>query len=217
MIKFLAMKQNYKTKSLIVILCLCINSVFAQTFKDIFDPKTTITYLGIDYTHVKVFGHQSGEVSDLVNRQFYAINQLVLNEPKKYNLPKALHKTEVPSELSFVNEKNKIIVDTAVASTDLANVFHLNKTAIENIVKGYNFSGKTGIGFLIIMESLNKKDERASLYCTFVDMATSKVIYTERFTEKPGGFGLRNYWAKPIYEGLDDIFDKKYKEWERNQ
>lgn len=211
------MKQNYKTKSLIVILCLCINSVFAQTFKDIFDPKTTITYLGIDYTHVKVFGHQDGEVSDLVDRQFYAINQLVLNEPKKYNVAKALHRTEIPSDVSFVNEKNKTIVDSAIASTDLTNVFHLDKKAIENIVKGYNFGGKTGIGFLIVMESLNKKDERGTLYCTFVDMSTSKVIYTERFTEKPGGFGLRNYWGRPIYEVLDDVADKKYKEWERNQ
>lgn len=166
-----------------------------------------------------MFGQPDGEVADLVDRQFYGINQLklILNKPKKYDLTKALHKTEVPSDLSFVNEKNKTIVGIAITSTDLANVFHLDKKAIENIVKGYNFGGKTGIGFLIVMESLYKKDERGSLYCTFVDMAGNKVLYTERFTEKPGGFDLGNYWARPIYEVLDDIADKKYKEWEKNQ
>ena len=67
------------------------------------------------------------------------------------------------------------------------------------------------------MESLNKKDERGSVYSTFVDMGAGKVLYTERLTEKPSGFGLRNYWGHTIYEALDDIASKKYKEWSRNQ
>jgi hypothetical protein len=192
------------------------NSLFAQTFKDVFDPQTTITYLGIDFTNVKVFGHQDGEISDLVDRQFSGINQLVLNEPKKYNLQKAFHRDSVPNNLQFVTVRNKTIVDTAIKSTDLNNVFHLNKSDIDNIVRGYDFGDKKGVGFLFVMESLNKKDERGSMYCTFIDMGTKKVLYTERLTEKPSGFGLRNYWGHTIYEALDDIADKKYKEWARN-
>ncbi|HEX5153711.1 MAG TPA: hypothetical protein VFW07_19830 [Parafilimonas sp.] len=210
------MKHRHKTKALIVILCLCINSVFAQTFKDVFNPETTITWLGIDFTNVKVIGHTDAEVTDLVDRQFSGINQLVLNEPKKYDVAGALHRSTVPSELSFVTEKNKTISAEKIISTDVADEKHLTDADINGIVKGYNFGDKKGIGLLFIMESMSKKNERGSIYLTFVDMATSKVLHTERVSEKCGGFGLRNYWAKSIYEAIDDIHDSKYKEWQKS-
>jgi hypothetical protein len=209
------MNQRHKTKSLIIILCLCINSAFTQAFKDVFDANTTITYLGIDFTNVKVIGHQDGEVMDLVDRQFSGINQLVLDEPKKYELTKALKRDQVPSDLSFVKEKNKTTTVEKVVSTDQADEKHLTMDAVAGIVKGYNFGGKKGIGFMIVMESMSKKSEKGSMYLTFVDMATSKVLYTERITENPGGFGIRNYWAKTIYGALHDMDKSRYKEWQR--
>jgi len=209
------MKQTHKTKALVIILCFCINSVFAQTFKDVFNPETMITYLGIDFTNVKVIGHQDGEIMDLVDRQFSGINQLVLDESKKYDVAGALHRPTVPPDLSFVTAKNKTITVDEIKSTDVADEKHLSDADINKIIKGYNFGGKKGIGFLIVMESMSKKSERGSMYLTFVDMATSKVLYTERVTEKCGGFGLRNYWAKSIYEAIDDIHDSKYKAWQK--
>jgi hypothetical protein len=209
------MNYKHKTKAIIIILCLWVHSAFAQTFKDVFNDATTVTYLGIDFTNVKVIGEMSTEVEDLVDRQFSAINELVLNEPKKYELDKAFHKTSVPNELKYVEAKNKTINDSSVISTDLADEQHLNKTVIDGIVKGYDFGGKKGIGFLFIMESMSKKSEHANMYLTFVDMATSKVLYTERISEKAKGFGLRNYWAYSIYGALEDIADSRYKEWKR--
>jgi hypothetical protein len=35
-------------------------------------------------------------------------------------------------------------------------------------------------------------------------------------TAKAAGFGFRNYWAKTVYEVLDDIKKSKYKEWKAN-
>jgi hypothetical protein len=32
-------------------------------------------------------------------------------------------------------------------------------------------------------------------------------------TGKAGGFGYKNYWAKSVFEVLEDIEKKKYKEW----
>jgi hypothetical protein len=214
-LNFIAMNYKHKIKASIIILCFCIHSAFAQTFKDVFNDATTVTYLGIDFTNVKVIGHMSSEVEDLVDRQFSAINELVLNEPKKYDLDKAFHKTGVPNDLKYVEAKNKTITESNVTSTDPSDESHLAKTAIDGIVKGYDFGGKKGIGFLFIMESMSKKSEHATMYLTFVDMATNKVLYTERVSEKAGGFGLRNYYAKPIYEALDDMAGSKYKEWKK--
>jgi len=63
------------------------------------------------------------------------------------------------------------------------------------------------------MESMSKTSERASMYVTFIDMSNKKVLHTERMEEKVGGFGLRNYYAKSIYEALEDIQKSKYKQW----
>ena len=97
-----------KIKLLIVALCFCINSGFAQTFTDVFDSASTITYLGIDYTHVKIFGEKENEVMDLVDRQFNNINQLVITESSKYNLKKTFKKNNLLNDLSFVTDRNKI-------------------------------------------------------------------------------------------------------------
>ena len=207
--------MKYKTSVFIIASLLCITSTFSQTFKDVFSDQTNIAYLGIDFTNVKIIGHTESEVTDLVDRQFSGINQLVLDEPKKYDLAGALHKSSVTPELSFVTAKNKTIDAAKVTSSDVAQEQHIDKNTINDIVKGYDFGGKKGIGFLFIVESMSKKSEKASIYLTFVDMATSKVLYTERVSEKCGGFGLRNYWAKSIYEAIDDIHDSKYKEWQR--
>ena len=207
--------MKHKTKSLIVALCFCINYAFAQTFTDIFDSASTITYLGIDYTHVKIFGEKDNEVIDIVDRQFNNINQLVLTESSKYNLKKTFKKNNLPNDLSFVTERNKTIDTTTVAPGDIVSIFHLTVNDIHNIVRHYNFGGKTGIGFLFIMESMSKLDERGTVYCTFIDMASKKVLFTKRLTEKAGGFGLRNYWARPIYEAIDDMGNKDFDLWVR--
>jgi len=81
------------------------------------------------------------------------------------------------------------------------------------MVKGYNISGKKGVGVVFIMESMSKTAERSSMYITFINMSNGKVIHTERLEEKVGGFGLRNYYAKSIYEALKDIEKTKYKDW----
>ena len=66
---------------------------------------------------------------------------------------------------------------------------------------------------MFIMESMNKASAQASMYVTFIDLASGKVLLTERMTAKAAGFGFRNYWAKTVYEVLDDIKKSKYKEW----
>jgi hypothetical protein len=187
----------------------------AQTFQDFFKPETNITWLGIDFTDVKVLGHTDTEVEDLAERHFAGINDVVLNEPKKYDLPKAFHKATVATDLSFVKAKNKTISNTKIASANDADMSRFTKATIETMVKGYDFGSKKGIGVIFFMEGMSKTKERASMWVTIIDMSSKKVLYTERMEEKVGGFGLKNYYARSIYLALDDIEDK-YKDWKKD-
>ncbi len=69
---------------------------------------------------------------------------------------------------------------------------------------------------MFIMETMNKASAQAYIHVTLINMATKKVLLTEKIIEKPAGFGFRNYWAKTIFEALDDIRKSKYKEWKAN-
>ena len=207
------MKSIITSALMITALSFCVNSLFAQTFKDVFKEENSLTWLGIDFTEVKVIGHTDTELDDLAARQFSGINDLIINEPKKYELDKAFHKATVESDLSFVKAKNKGIDASKIKSVNAADETRFTNATVAKIVEGYNFGSKKGIGVLFIMESMSKTSEKSSMYVTFIDIGSKKILHTERMVEKVGGFGLRNYYAKSIYEALEDIQKSKYKEW----
>lgn len=202
------------------LLVLAFTLIFSQTgfsqltFKDYFNEQTPITWLGVDFTEVKIAGHTDYEVKDLKDRHFTTINELILNEPKKYDLSKFFHHSNVQTNISTVESHNDKIDVSKIKSTGGDDENHLSSAAVEKLVKGYNFSGKKGIGAMVVVESMNKTKEHGTAYLVFLDMSNSKVLYSEKFTEKGGGFGLRNYWAKLVYNVLDNA-DDKYKDWKK--
>ncbi|MCO5239394.1 MAG: hypothetical protein M9904_05015 [Chitinophagaceae bacterium] len=188
--------------------------VSAQTLKEFFNSsEVPLTYLGVDFTQAKVLNDAVTNAMDIRDRQFAAINGVIVNEPKKYDFQKAFSKTTVTNDLSFVNAKNaKVDAEKIMGSGDVKDD-RFTKATIESIVKGYSFSGKKGIGLMLIMETMNKASVTASMYVTFIDLASGKVLLTDRMTAKAAGFGFRNYWAKTVDVVLKDIAKSKYKEW----
>lgn len=209
------MKSICKAASLLAITIFlgAMQLLSAQTLKDFFNSsETPLTYLGVDFTQAKVFNDIAANAMDIRDRQFAAINQVIINEPKKYDFQKALSKSNITNDISFVTAKNsKTDAEKIIESS--VNEVRFTKATIESIVKGYDFGAKKGIGLLFVMESMNKASAQASMYVTFIDLASRKVLLTERMTAKAAGFGFRNYWAKTVYEVLDEIKDSKYKEW----
>lgn len=209
--------MNLKIKLLAALLFIAgvQQGISQTTFKDFFNPDSKLTYLGVDYSLAKINGHTDYEIDDLAERHFSGINNLALSEPKKYDFAKFFHKTEVTTDLSFVEEHNQKI-DADKLKSD-GNDKDLTTADIEKLVKGYNFSGKKGMGVMLVAGQMYKieKAEKGTMYVVFIDMEKSKVLFSEKFTSKPSGFGLRNYWAKIVYNTLDEIGDSKYKSWKK--
>jgi hypothetical protein len=208
--------MKYRVCFTILLLYLAgLQTTFSQTsFKDYFNTATPLTYLGIDYTQVKINGHTDYDLEEMVARHFSNINNLVLNEPKKYDLPKFFHKSDVQTDISFIEAHNKKIDANKIKSE--GDDKELTKTSLEKLVKGYSFTGKKGMGLMFVMETMDKIKEEGILHVVFIDMAKNTVLFSERFVSKPGGFGIRNYWAKIIYNVMDKIGDTKYKEWKKS-
>jgi hypothetical protein len=188
----------------------------AQTLKDFFNnSETPLTYLGIDFTKAKLINEAGGNPMDIRNRLYNSINDVVVNEPKKYDIAGAFHKSSVTSDLTAVKAKNEKINAEEIMSSNTADFNRLKETDIAGMVKALAISGKKGIGLLFVMEGMKKEDKKAaaSVWAVLIDLQTKKVLLSERFENKAAGFGFRNFWSSTIKATIDDIEKDKYKEW----
>jgi hypothetical protein len=188
--------------------------VYSQTAKEVFNStEVPVTYLGIDFSQARLIGDAEAIAGDFKEKHFPGINQVVINEPKKYDIAKALKRSTVSTDIAVTETINSKIEADKIKSSSSAEENRLDAAAIANIVSSYDLSGKSGIGLVFIVENLNKTSAKGSMYVTFIDMASKKVLFTERMSGKAGGFGNKNYWAKTVYGVIEQIEKSKYKEW----
>lgn len=210
------MKRVNKLTSLVAFLFLLgtTQPLFAQSLKEVFNsPETPVFYLGVDFTLARLI--DAPEVaSDIRDRQYPAINDLIVNESKKYDLAGAFHKSNIEHDLGLVAKRNAKINTEEIKSTNSADYNRLKEEDITKLVKGFDFEGKKGVGLLLVIDGMSKGKKGEGIWVTLIDMAAKKVLMTERMEGKTGmAFGFRNYWATPIRDVINDIEKKKYKEW----
>ncbi len=212
------MKKTSKFSWLFVVLICCgmTKQAFAQTLNEFFNnSEMHLTYLGIDFTKARLINDPEANSFDVRNKLYPSINDLIINEPKKYDIASAFHKSMVGSDLTAVREKNSKINAEEIMSSNTEDFYRLKDADIASVVKSLNLSGKSGIGLLFIMEGMKKEGKKgsASVWTVLIDMKTKKVLLSDRSENKAAGFSSRNYWASAIKETLDDIEKKKYKDW----
>jgi hypothetical protein len=181
--------------------------VKAQSVKesDISNPETPILYVGIDFTEARLIGDLAADENAIKNQHIPDINQLVINEAKKYDLEKALHRSKISSDIGITYNQNKKLDASKLKSTNSDDFTRFKPETVQKIVSDYDFGDKKGLGLMFVVEALNKTKAEAALWVTWIDMGSKKVLRTERKEEKAGGFGWRNYWARPIENVLDDL------------
>jgi hypothetical protein len=188
-----------------------------QTLKDVFSSsETPMVYLGIDFTKAKLIGDDITSAADVKERQFQGINDLIVEEAKKYDLRAAFHKSNVDHDLGPVEKRNDKINSESIKSTNSGDFRRLKPEDISALVSGFDFGDKKGIGLLFVMEGMDKPGKAAAIWVTLIDIKGRKVLLTERIEGKTGmGFGFRNFWAAAIHSVIETIEKKKYKEWQK--
>jgi hypothetical protein len=169
-----------------------------------------ITWLGMDFSQARFIGSamqfkDAGEVTTDQIRDKYipGWNELFINEQKKYDVAKYVHRESVAFALDVTTRSNNK-VGSNFFSNDPADYNRLTQADIEKKVKSYDFMGNKGVGLIFFVEAMSKGKDEAAAWITFVDMGTKKVLETRRVTGKAGGFGFRNYWAKAFLNILKD-------------
>ncbi len=212
------MKRTKKLNWVFATLLFCgiSQSAFSQSLNEFFNnSELKLTYLGIDFSKARLINAETANSFDIRNRLYGSINDVVINEPKKYDISGAFHKSNVSSNLSAVKARVEKINAEEIVSSNTSDFDRLKESDITSVVKSLDIEKKSGIGLLFVMEGMKKVDKKgeASIWVVLLDMQSKKVLMTERIVSKASGIGFRNYWASTIKETLDEIEKKKYKEW----
>jgi hypothetical protein len=191
----------------------------AQSEKDVI-AASELTWFGIDFSKAQFVGSfnqfaEAGEKGgDQIKHTFFpAWNDVVANEREKYDLKKAYNKTSINYDLDVVTKRNAA-VDADKLVTLNSDEGRITKEEIAKVVSQYKSTEK-GVGLVYIVDTYSKAEERGVIWVTFFDIATRKVLIAEKFTGKPGGFGLRNYWMKPVFEVMMKTSHEAYRNWEK--
>ena len=172
-----------------------------------------ITWYGLDFSNVKLIGSEGfTDPYAIKNRFFNSWNNLTITETEKYDIAGFFHKSSVENDLSIIKERNQLPdPDELVINTD----YSFGEDEVIKIISEYDITGKEGIGLVFIMESFNKNEELGSMWVSFFDIETKEVLLSKKMNGKPGGFGIRNYWAKSFYNVMKNVGKKEWKAWEK--
>jgi len=195
-------------KKLILLLLLAGFGTGAFAQKEKLQKNQPLTWLGLDFAHLHFIGSaaqwkDAGEINNekLSGTYFQAWNDLVQQEPDKYDLKKATGFQEITMapDVAGIFRGNR---STNFFTDDPTAFQHLSEADIQGIIKKYNFGGRTGTGLVFIVEGMDKGREAASIWVAFVDMGSKSLLAAKNYVSKAGGFGFRNYWAGAVYKTL---------------
>ena len=202
-----------------VFLFIVSSSSKAQTVKDFFGAtKHRVTWLGIDYSHLKIvgpikdFGGQVPVTAAELQTQWYpAWNQLMIDEKEKYNLYKMLYRPNVTYDLQMIKAINAA---ANMDSIEVQKTPFYTEEQIKNFVAAYPLENGFGFGAFFIAESMNKVKDEAFYHIVIINMATKEVLVQARVQGSASGFGIRNFWAASYYDAMGKIQKNIYPEWE---
>lgn len=177
---------------LTVACCLIAAAGFAQK------GKTTVSadFYGVDFSCVSVIGVTEG-LGDFI-KAFDAINQLFLSEPKKYDVGDFTRIDILSTNVETANESLGALAAERFMPRPTAIDW---QTQLPRILARYN-NGSGNKGLLLVARTLDKGNGVGEFTAVLFDPATGEIIRQCDIAGKPGGFGLRNFWAGSLYNAL---------------
>jgi hypothetical protein len=191
--------------------------VSSQDLKSFFNSNSKVTYLGIDFSNVKligdfseIFGIGDKSMGQIRNTYFPAWNRIILDEREKYNLNEMLRRDNIYYDIDDIMNINS---QAPLDSLESYNTIFYSQSEINQFVSKYKIQNKNGYAILFLAEYLNKAQEEASLFFIVLSASTGDILLCERIMGEPSGFGIRNYWAGAIYDIIKQIKKSYYFKW----
>ncbi|MBO7285088.1 MAG: hypothetical protein J6U69_00635 [Alistipes sp.] len=165
-------------------------------------PNSKWCYMyGVDFSEVQVFGAMESE-EDFA-QAFENINLLFITEADKYDVSQTIgHSVKLVLEPMMNLLKECDYEDLKTYDDECPEI------DIAECVESYDLEQEEGLGVVIIAKFLNKPEKYGEYAIVVFDIATRNVIKSVDVFGAAGGFGLRNFWAKSVYNVLTSVYIK---------
>lgn len=209
---------TFRSAVLAATLSLASLAASAQTFGEFLKkPELPVTFMGVDFSNARYYGPTLTVDPKEMKEQFTKINDLLVREASKYDIAKALHRTNQVGYATNIAESvnQKIDPGTIVMPPDAAKRTAFSPQTVEDFISHYTYPADgSGIGVVFVVEDILKNKEEEIFWATFVDLATKKMLYTEKMAGSGYGFGFRNHWAHPLNSGIKTM-KANYGRWKK--
>ncbi|WP_295938517.1 hypothetical protein [uncultured Alistipes sp.] len=179
----------------------CSTSSFAQT---------SAIFCGVDFSLVKVRG--AGESDAAFVQAFQGINELFISQGEKYDIAKYMRQTIARKEPGVALKAMKSAFGAAAIDSHILlyeDPGYDCRDQIDAQVASYELPQSEGTAIVVIANMLDKTNDRGSFYFVSFDIASREVISCTLAKGKPGGFGLRNYWANSLRLAMKNYYKGK--------
>ncbi len=195
----------------ILVCFLMVGNTFGQNMNKS-EISDTLVWFGLDFSHAKLVGTSIdfSDVHKITSYYFERMNEVMVTENEKYDFKKAYHVQNVEYNIKPAIERSR--QNNSPDILTLKNPQPLTKANVKAIIKDCSFNSSSKTGLIYIVESLNKLEKKATVLVVFFDIKTKKILFSERMSGAPSGFGFRNYWLGAFYHVLKKS-SKSYKEW----
>jgi len=187
------------------LITICSANCFAQ--------KTAVFY-GVDFSLVKVCGANESDAEFAL--AFERINDLFISQSDKYDIGKSARLTLTKKEIAVAKQAMRVALKGGDTSQSLETHDLLYedpaydcRDQIDAQIAGYQLAQTEGLGLVIIANMLDKAHDRGSFYFVTFDIASRNVETCIRAEGKPGGFGLRNFWAGSLHKAMKNYYKRK--------
>ena len=194
-------------KVLIAMLLLNVAGVTSLRAAESASPNTLV-WCGLDYSKVKMIGTLDFRNPERIfPGMLTAWNGLFVKEMlPQLELMAGSVRTDLPAvQQANENAKARQIEYKDGSSSEMVSPTHLTEADIAAQVKSYKLENNHGLGLVFVMDRLVKAQETACLQVVFFDVASRKVIRSERVCHKAGGIGFRNYWFRPVKDTVKQL------------
>jgi hypothetical protein len=164
--------------------------------------STQITYYGVDFSKLRLT--EAKQVSkDLLLKKYFSawLGFLEKKYRPEYYVKKLLQKENFSYSPSDVQNRISLVPEKWVELGD----YSFNIDTVKSVVASYHLQKKDGIGFVIIVENFNDRNNNLTEYCTFFDIASKEVLWSAKVAGHPSGIGMTKYWGNGVFDAF-----KKY-------
>ena len=172
-----------------------------------------IVYAGLDFTMTQFRGRDFEKPSEIKSEYFKSWNDVVVDETRKYDIPRFFDKREVVYDVSNTMARNSYRSTSSMLTTRKPS--HFSLSSVQKELYNVSLKKSKGIGLLFVIEYFDNEENETSMWVTLFDISSKKILIAERLSGKPDGHGVRNYWVNSVYDVMEQVNDRCFSQWER--